>query len=176
MNHRPDELIAIAKEVLGGEPLTVITIFYLAGVININQFKSEFLPGSKTISGSLKDRKAEIFRLAEIYWGLKPQDWRKMENVWLKSARAKSGSQETKGKSRLNDVISAELLIRLVATIAFVDGLDRYRHARTELLRKSAISSLNMAISEAVLKGQTRIERVGDKTIYAHLSKKEETK
>lgn len=167
--NRTKSLVIMANRVFFGLPLNTIDIYGLAGFIKIDQFKPEYLPGPKTISGSPKSRKDEIFRLAEAYWGVKPQEWLNMENGWLKSSRARSGSQETKGKDQFDDVISAELLIRFIATIAFVDGLDKHNFFGTVLVRRSAISSLNMAISEAILKGQTRIEHFGDKTIYACL-------
>lgn len=169
MSNRSDSLTRVAYEVLAGRPLNIIDLYGLAGLIEINQFKPEFLPSAKTISGKPIERKGEIFGLAEAYWGVKPQEWLNMENGWLKLARSKTGSQETKGKDQLDDVISAELLIRFIAAIHFIDGLDKANYEGTKLIRKAALGSINLTLSEVIFKGQTRMERYGGKSVYGHL-------
>lgn len=164
-----EQLAEMALWVVRGRSLDVIQLYGLAGVIEINQFKTGFLPGPKTISGSPSSRKAEIFRLTSVLWGVSPERWLEMEQGWLESARAKSGSKAEKGKDKLDDVISAEILIRLMATIHFIDSLDKENYVGTKQVRRVVMNSLNMTLTEAILKGQTRIERYGDKSIYAHL-------
>lgn len=159
----------MALEVLTGRPLSTIDFYGLAALIQIHRIRPDYLPGPKTISGHPQTRKDEIFRLAEAYWGLKPQSWLEMENTWLKNARVESGSQAEKGKDQLDDVISAELLVRLVATTAFIDGLDKADYEGTRLARKAALGAINLTLSEVIFKGQARIERFGDKSVYAHL-------
>ncbi len=169
MSTRSESLFNLANEVLTGHPLSTIDLYGLAALIQINRFRPEFLPGPKTISGHPQTRKDEIFRLAEAYWGIKPQSWLEMENAWLKLARVESGSQAEKGKDQLDDVISAELLVRLVATTAFIDGLNKADYEGTKLARKAALGAINLTLSEVIFKGQTRMERFGDKSVYAHL-------
>lgn len=161
-DHR-EELEELALDFIAGKPLTELDLFGLAATMKIDLIKYEFLPGPKTISGSPKARKKEIFRLAEAIWGIKPEGWLVIENLWLSSAREKSGSRETGGKDNLDDVISAELLIRMTATIKLVDIVEQ------ESVRTEAVNALNLALNEAVSKGRTRIKRVAGKTIYSIL-------
>ena len=163
MTSLDQQLTEMALGIVRGESLDNIDLFGLAAIIDIDQIKPEFLPGPKTISGSPKSRKDEIFRLTSALWGVSPERWLEMENTWLKSARAKSGNQETKGKDQLDDVISTELLIRLIVTIKLVDTVG------DEEVIEEAANALNLALQEAVMKGRSRIERFGDQTIYACL-------
>lgn len=81
------QLSEMGRRVAVGTPLTEIDLYGLGGIMEVSNLKPEFLPGSKTISGSPNARKAEIFRLAEAYWSFKPQDWLNLENHRLQSAR-----------------------------------------------------------------------------------------
>lgn len=168
MKTRPDYVtrkmaLAIAR---GNGILSKFDLIWLGIEIDVYLLKAEFLPGPKTISGNPKDRKAEIFRLAEGLWGVSPERWLEKENGWLASARAKSGSQETGGKDNLDDVISAELLIRLLAAAKYVIGRTE---VGTPSVTDEVINALNLSLTEAVIKGRTRTARVGEKTIYSVL-------
>jgi len=155
--------LAIAR---GNDVLSKFDLIWLGIEIDVYFLKPEFLPGPKTISGKPSERKAEIFRLAEALWGIKPEGWLEMENRWLKSGRRKSGSQVTTGKDSLDDVISAELLIRLLAAAKYVIGGSE---TGTPSVITEVLNSLNLSLAEAVVKGRTRIARVGEKTIYSIL-------
>lgn len=163
MKSYQDKLEELALDFIEGKPLIEIDLFGLAAIMKIDLIKDEFIPGPKTISGQPSERKAEIFRLAEAIWGVSPDRWLEIEQDWLNSARVKSGSEITTGKDSLNDVISAELLIRLVATIELVDTAEQ------EEVRTEAVNALNLALNEAVIKGRTRIMRVGEKSVYSIL-------
>lgn len=158
-----EQLREMAIGIVRGELLTVIDLFGLAAIMEIDLIKEDFLPGPKTISGSPKDRKDEIFRLTSVLWGVSPERWLEIEQGWLESARAKSGSKATGGKDNINDVISAELLIRLIATIKLVDTVE------DEDVREEATNALNLVLNEAISKGRTRITRVGENSVYSIL-------
>lgn len=153
--------ISLAK---GTQVLTEYDLIWLGIEIETYNLKPEFLPGPKTISGKSGERKTEIFRLAKDLWSIEPEGWLTMENNWLKSARAKSGSLLTTGKDDLDDVISAELLIRILATTKYL-----FSPERNNLVKNAAVNAINLAINEAVIKGRTRISRVGEKSVYSIL-------
>lgn len=153
--------ISLAK---GTQVLTEYDLIWLGIEIETYNLKPEFLPGPKTISGKPGERKTEIFRLAKDLWGIEPEVWLTMENNWLKSARAKSGSLLTTGKDDLDEVISAELLIRILATTKYL-----FSPERNNLVKNAAVNAINLAINEAVIKGRTRISRVGEKSVYSIL-------
>lgn len=149
----------------GNRSLSEFDLIFLGIQAEVFLFKPEFLPGPKTVSGTPKERKAEIFRLAEAIWGIKPDGWLLLENLWLQNARSKSGSTETGGKDELDDVVSAEILIRLIGAAKLMLTV----HNTGELLHREAVNAVNITIQEAVVKGRTRISRYGDKTVYSML-------
>ena len=157
------QLTEMSLGVVRGGSLDQIDLFGLAAIMEIDKINESFLPGPKTISGSPKDRKREIFRLTSALWGISPERWLEKEHGWLASARAKSESKATGGKDKLDDVISAELLIRLMATIKLVDIVE------DKEVRKEATNALNLALHEAVSRGRTRIARVGNQSVYSIL-------
>lgn len=161
------ELKETALRVVRGGEISLFDLLGLGSIIKVETIKSGLVPGSRTISGKSIDRKGEIFRIAEGLWGVSPGRWLEMENEWLKSSRAKSGSTETGGKDSLDDVVSAELLVRILATIKIVTDYNKIEGG--EAVSWEAVSALNLALTDAVSKGRTRMSRFGSQSHYTIL-------
>lgn len=132
--------------------------------LRLDLIKPEFLPNKDVVIGSPDRRKGFIFQLAESLWGVCPERWLELENAWLQEARKISGSSETSGKDKLDDVISAEILIRIVATAKLV-----MENSFETDLRNEALNALNLSIAEACTKGRTRMKYFGKNTVYTTL-------
>lgn len=165
MSFTISELAELGYQVSIGRPLVYTDLRHIAENLDVNRINPEFLPGASTVSGTIADRRQAIFRVANCLWNVSSDFWLQMENTWLKNAREKSGSKEIGGKDDLGDVISAVILVRIVATSKLLTCL-----AVTDAdLYDFALKSLNITIGEAVIKGRSRILRVEGKTLYGHL-------
>lgn len=133
--------------------------------IRLQNIDPQFLPGEDTVVGSASDRKKAIFLLAEKLWGITPEGWLKAENGLLQEARKESGSTKTGGKDRFSDVISAEILIRIVAAAKLY-----YEDNSTGCeVANEAVRAINVILSEACTKGRARMTMVGDQSVYSLL-------
>ncbi len=155
---------AIAR---GESSLEIWQVMNLAEKLQIENFRFGYLPDSGIVSGKIIDRKTAIFRFSEALWGIKPEGWLGMEQQWLYSARMKSGSEETSGKDSLNDIVSAELLLRFLALIKFIDSLSDQEES--DEIADEAMIAFNTYLREVLGKGRTRISRFGNQSIYATL-------
>lgn len=144
--------------------LTLKSLVYIGNQIDIANLKDIYRPGQETISGTARERKNEIFKLAEKLWGISPDEWLKMEKDWLQSGRASSGSELVDGKDNLDDVVSAELLIRILAASIAISNKETPLVVKEEVLYAT-----NLVLSEAVAKGRTRLTKVEGKSVYSVL-------
>jgi len=133
--------------------------------LHLDKMNPDFLPGEGTVVGSASDRKKAIFLLAEKLWGITPEGWLKAENGLLQEARKESGSTKTGGKDRFSDVISAEILIRIVAA-AKLYYEDNNKDCE---VANEAVRAINVILSEACAKGRARMTMVGDRSVYSTL-------
>ena len=145
----------------GDLSLTKSDLLSIAGSLEIENFLPQFLPGASTISGTVTQRRDTIFTLAQEIWGITPEGWLAKESAWLERARAKSGSAETGGKDKLEDVVSAELLVRLVAAAGLIK-----RNSADTLLVEETLTAINLTLSEVCAKGRTRLEKDCGQTVY----------
>lgn len=157
------EWIRVGEHLANGGHLDISIPLSVYDNLNLSKWNSNFLPKENTVVGSPTSRKIAIFDLAEKIWGKKPEEWLEMESRWLAQAREISGSSETKGKDCLDDVVSAELLLRFVATAILT------KEATTQSIAVEAVNALDLAIQEACSKGRTRMQRVCNRSIYGHL-------
>ena len=141
--------------------LTKSDLLSIADSLEIENFLPQYLPGPSTISGTVTQRRNTIFTLAQALWGITPEAWLAKERSWLERARAKSGSTETAGKDNLDDVISAELLVRLVAAAGLVK-----RNLADTLLVEETLTAINLVLSEVCAKGRTRLEKDCGQIVY----------
>lgn len=154
-----------------GEIIALGGIFHLSNLFKIydnlelGHIKPEFLPNEYTVEGTASERKEAIFSTAQNLWNITPEDWLKKEKDWLQDARKVSGSTKIDGKDRINDIVSAEILLRIIAAAKLVYEADCHE-ITAELLR-----SLNVTISEVCTKGRTRMIMVGDRSVYSILKK-----
>ena len=132
--------------------------------LRLDLFRPSYLPGANTISGSASDRKNVIFALAWQLWKIPPDIWLHVERKWLTDARKESGSIETGGKDSLDDVVSAELLIRIIATAKLV-----HEYSTDNVLVDEAITALNLTLAEVCTKGRSRMEFTNGISVYAVL-------
>jgi hypothetical protein len=134
--------------------------------LNIGHIKPNFLPNELTITGTALERKKAIFSMAQNLWGLTPDDWLLIEKYKLQDARKVSGSNETGGKDKHSDVVSAELMLRIVATAKLV-----YEDKHDKEISDEAVRALNVILAEVCAKGRTRMTMIDDKSVYTHLKK-----
>jgi|GEM_PF-2430239 hypothetical protein len=140
--------------------------------LNVLSLRAACLPKAATILGSASSRKEAVFEISEIIWGITPEQWLEKENAWLAQSRQENGLKETDGKDKVGDVISAEILVRLVATaryIAWVDIDNNLTFAEKDLATSQAMLATNLLLSTAVAKGYSRHIRVGDTSLYKDL-------
>ncbi len=129
--------------------------------LDISKMKSEYLPGINVAEGTEMERKIAIFNLAGNLWGLTPNDWLVKEKFWLDQSREVTGSSAIAGKDKVSDVISAELLIRIIAAAKLAnDNLFD---------RDEIITSLNAMIVEVCTKGRTRMKMRDGRSLYSIL-------
>jgi hypothetical protein len=154
----PESIKLMAQGNLG---LNSVVLEVIGKQIDVLNLREDLLPSKATVLGSVNDRKNAILAIANGIWGIAPQDFLDQEREWNVSARSTISSQESTGKDDFNDIISAEILVRLVGASHF---LLKYPKFATE-----AALSVELMVYEACLKGRTRMTRVGgegSQTVY----------
>jgi len=153
--------IETGGDIANGGKINRSHILAIGDNLQIQNIKPEFLPGQDTIGGTPSKRKDAIFNLAQRLWGLTPEDWLTKEREWLiLGHRTHPTSGTDAGKDVISDVISAEILIRFIATARIVvQGQD-------SRLVDEALFALNLFVSEACAKGRTRLRRVDGTSMY----------
>jgi len=155
------EWIETGGNIANGEKIHLSHILAIRHNLQTQNIKPEFLPGPDTIGGTPSKRKDAIFNVAQKLWGLTPEEWLTKEKKWLVLGRRTHPTSSTDaGKDEVSDVISAEILIRFIATTRIVYSGQDGR------LIDEALFALNLLISEACAKGRTRLRRVDDITMY----------
>lgn len=154
--------ILIAK----GGKINRSNLLAIYDILDLGSFDPKYLPDESTINGSSRDRRDVIFDLAESIWGMRHGDWLKREKNWLDESRKITGSTETKGKDKIDDVVSAEILIRLIAAARIVAETDDRYPAIDEY-----IEAINLILATVCSKGRTRMMKEGDKSVYAQMKK-----
>lgn len=164
----------LSYRLTNGWSITKLELAKIAQLIQVDQINPDFLPDKTTILGKPSERKEAIFRFAKNLWLLSPEDWLDMEAEWLSEARAKISSTETEGKNNTDDVVSAELLIRIVSTSSVL-WQSLHNSQIPLVIANEATISLNQTIADAVTKGRTRMQTIpypNDKgwiTVYGYL-------
>jgi len=155
----------IGENIANGDQIDEGKLHTIYENLHLDKMNPDFLPGESTVVGSASDRKKAIFSLAEKLWGITPEGWLKAENGLLQEARKESGSTKTGGKDRFSDVISAEILIRIVAAAKLY-----YEDNSTGCeVANEAVRAINVILSEACTKGRARMTMVGDQSVYSLL-------
>jgi hypothetical protein len=139
-------------------------LYAIYDVLGLGGFDLQYLPDGKTIAGNPVERKEAMFGLAEKIWGLTPGDWLAKEKAWLDESRLISGSLETSGKDKISDVISVEILLRIVAAARFVTETNDGYPGIDE-----AILALNTTLAEVCAKGRTRMMIIDGNSVYSQL-------
>jgi len=134
----------------GSHLLNKSDLLAIAYNLDVTHFRTDFLPGSLLIQGSPADRRQEAFRLADEYWRISPYEWLKKENSWLESVRQFTNSSVTGGKDKLEDVVSAQILVRFVAA---ANTVTKYPAIADE-----TVLALSLFVQEVVAKGRTRLQ------------------
>jgi len=147
---------------------------YMAIACNLNAFSLRVacLPKASTILCSASDRKEVVFEICQSIWGITPEQWLQKENDWLALSRKELGLKETSGKDKVSDVVSSEILVRLVATsryIAWVDIDNNMSPQEKELATSQAVLATNLFLATAVAKGYARYLRLGNVSVYKDL-------
>jgi hypothetical protein len=157
--------IEIGKPIARGEDgLEVSDLLSIYSRMDLKNFNPSYLPTGETVIGGAEKRKDAIFSLAQKIWGLTPEDWLKMEKDLLDESRKISGSTVTTGKDDITDVVSAEILIRIIAAARLVaENTDDYR------VVDEAVIGVNLVLAEACAKGRGRMERKSGRSVYAIL-------
>lgn len=128
--------------------------------LKLSKINPCLIPDQETVLGSSQQRKSHIFYIAQGLWGITPEDWLNKERTWLEEAEKISNSNAFGGKDNLNDVISAEILIRLIAAAK----IAKEENDENDLVEEAMIA-INLILSDACIKGRTRmIKSDGDET------------
>lgn len=135
--------------------------------LELDKIDPTYLPGPYTVVGTASARKDAIFATAKNLWDINPETWLKKERKWLGESRLISGSSETNGKDKLDDVISAEILVRIIAAtkLALKKGDDGVL-TQTDIADE-ALLALNIIIKEVCAKGRTRMKHIDDTSVYS---------
>ncbi|HSV94956.1 MAG TPA: hypothetical protein VLH94_03235 [Spirochaetia bacterium] len=157
------EWIETGGNIANGGQLGKSELLAIYDNLQLDQIKPEYLPGENTILGKVSDRKNAMFELAEKLWGLSPAEWLEKEKSWLDLSRKIYPSQATEGKDKLDDVISPEILLRILATAKLV------KESSDNEISDEAIFALNLVLSEVCAKGRTRLMKIDGKSIYGIL-------
>ncbi|MFZ3068980.1 MAG: hypothetical protein WA052_01560 [Microgenomates group bacterium] len=121
-----------------------------------------FLPDIQTVTGTVKQRREAIFYTAETLWGKTPEEWQEMEIGWLAVARSIYSLPRSSGKHRLSEVVSAEILVRIVAAANLAIKVVNKNHSHLTGLYREALWSINIILMEVCAKGRTRTQRMSD--------------
>lgn len=132
--------------------------------LDLSNIKPEFLPNQHTVGGTPAERKESIFSTAQNLWGITPEEWLDCEKGWLQDARKISGSTKIDGKDKISDVVSPEILLRIVATAKLV---HEYKYCPS--IKDEAHKALDLILSEVCAKGRTRMAMVDDQSVYSIL-------
>lgn len=154
----------VGELVANGGKLNRSDFHAIYDVLNIANFHPDCLPGEKIVKGSASERKDAIFELAQKIWGKTPGQWLNQEKKWLIEARKAIGSTDTGGKEKIYDVITAEILVRLVAVARYVTETDDGYPSIDE-----AIAAINTMLYETCAKGRTRMMKVNGHAIHTEL-------
>lgn len=160
MNEYADYWEEVARLVILGDQFGLEYLQALGDLIAIDRLNSSFLPKRNIVSGTPFERKESIFSTAKNLWSILPEDWLKLEQSWLAEARKTSGSQEAGGKDKLINVVSPEILLRILATIKLVRGKERF-------VRTEAVRALSAYLHSVLGKGRSCMVREGDRSAYA---------
>ncbi|HOX96330.1 MAG TPA: hypothetical protein PLI45_03025 [Candidatus Woesebacteria bacterium] len=158
------EWTEIGREAATGGQLNISHLKAIYDNLDLAHINPALLPDGQTVLSKKSERRNAIFTIAENLWGLSPKEWLDQENDWLKEARQISGSTEVEGKDKIEDVVSAELLIRILATVKVV---SEESHSHT--IVSEAINALNLVLGEACAKGRTRMIIRDGISVYARL-------
>jgi len=154
-----------------GEIIALGGAFHLSNLysvydnLELGNIKPSFLPNKHTVGGTAYERKESLFSTAQNLWNITPAEWLKKEKDWLQEARKVIGSTKIDGKDSFSDVVSIEILLRIIAAAKLVYEADCHE-ITVEVLR-----ALNVTISEVCTKGRARMVMVGDQSVYSILKK-----
>lgn len=154
--------VAIAN---GSRRLILSDLLAIHHNLEIDKINPIFLPNVQTVTGTVKQRREAIFHTAETLWGKTPKEWQEMEAGWLVVARSIYSLPKSSEKRNLNDVVSAEILVRIVATANLAIRVNKKRSYLTGVYNE-ALLGLNILLMEVCTKGRFRTQRMGDTTVY----------
>lgn len=141
-----------AKLIATGGRIGRSELYAIYEIMDLSQLNPRLIPGQETVLGSTQQRKSHIFEIALGLWGITPEDWLKKEITWLEKAGNISQRYAFFGKDNINDVVSAEILIRLIAAARIATEEDD----RSDLVSEAMIA-INLILSDACAKGRTRL-------------------
>ena len=125
-----------------------------------------FLPDIQTVTGTVRQQRDAIFYTAETLWGKTPEEWLEMEIGWLAVARSIYSLPRSSGKHRLSEVVSAEILVRIVAAANLAIKAVNKNHSHLTGLYRESLWGINIILMEVCAKGRTRTQRMSDTTVF----------
>lgn len=150
----------------GSRRLTLSNLLAIHHNLELDKINPIFLPNVQTVTGTMKQRREAIFHTAETLWGKTPKEWQEMEAGWLVVARSIYSLPKSSEKRNLGDVVSAEILVRIVATANMAIKVANKNHSHLTGVYNEALLSLNITLMEVCAKGRFRTQRMGDTTVY----------
>lgn len=153
----------VGKRIANGGQLTISEVRAIADNLELEKMDPKFLPGESTVIGKDPARKYFTFYQVECLWSINPNEWLEKEKNWLNESRQLYPSNATEGKDSLDDVISAEIILRIVATAKIVKTFTD-----PEIVNE-AVFALNLILSDACAKGRMRLKKFDGKSVYGVL-------
>jgi hypothetical protein len=137
--------------------------------LELHKINPTYLPGPYTVAGTASMRKEAIFTTARNLWGIEPEKWLEKERKWLIAAREVFNLPESTGKDKLDDVISAEIVVRIVAAANLAIKVNGEGLLYRTEVADEAVFALNVLLMEVCAKGRTRSTRIDDNSVYSIL-------
>jgi len=153
----------------GKRRLSLSNLLAIHHNLELEKINPIFLPDIQTVTGTVKQQRDAIFHTAETLWGKTPEEWQAMEIGWLAVTRSIYSLPKSSGKHKLSDVVSAEILVRIVATANLAIKVVNKKPSHLTGIYNEALWGINITLMEVCAKGRARTERIGDTTIYDKL-------
>ncbi len=154
-----------------GGVFTISDLMAIYRNLDIHKINPSYLPGPYTVVGKGFERKDAIFATARNLWGIEPETWLKKERKWLYEAQMIYDIPETVGKDKLEDVISAEILVRIVAAARLAVKMGDDGIVMQTEIADEALLALNIIIQEVCAKGRVRTRHINNSFVYDLLKK-----
>lgn len=151
----------------GDRSFTQDDMVSIASALDFSGMKSRYLPQKNLANAKLSIQKQACQDFVKKLWGLNQDKLIEMERSWLLEIRSETGVKKKNGKEDAEDLVSPQILARIVS-VAYLHHLAEREGTPTDglgtkILLDESLRSLNIFIANACLKGRMRSMRVAMK-------------